>query len=91
MLFNPRYECGIMIIQDGVILAGHLTPASPFATDVMISPDLGKTWAEYDLKELGNRSLIRIHEKNSEGWFRADLRSGWINRAEVIFLKPKAA
>ncbi len=91
MLFNPRYECGIMIIQDGVILAGHLTPASPFATGVMISPDLGKSWAEYDLKELGNRSLIRIHEKNREGWFRADLRSGWINRAEVIFIKPKAA
>ena len=89
MLFDPKYECGIMIIQDGVILAGHLTPASPFATGVMISPDLGKTWAEYDLKELGDRSLIRIHAKNSEGWFRADLRSGWIHRAEVIFIKPK--
>ncbi len=89
MLFDPKYECGIMIIQDRVILAGHLTPASPFATGVMISPDLGETWAEYDLKDLGDRSLIRIHEKNSAGWFRADLRSGWINRAEVIFIKPR--
>ena len=24
-----------------------------------------------------------------EGWFRVDLRSGWIQRAEVLFIKPK--
>lgn len=90
MLYNPRYECSNMIVEDGVILAAHLTPASPFATGLIISPDLGKTWAEYDLKELGNRSPKRFHEKNSEGWFRADLRAGWIHRAEVIFVKPKA-
>ena len=26
----------------------------------------------------------------SDGWFRMDLRKGWIERAEVLFLKPKA-
>ena len=30
-----------------------------------------------------------FNEKNSEGWFRVDLRSGWIERAEVMFIKPK--
>ena len=31
----------------------------------------------------------RFHEKNGEGWFRVDLRSGWIQQAEVLFIKPK--
>ncbi len=90
MLFNPGVESGNMIIQDGVILASHCAPASPMATGIIVSPDLGKTWAQYDLKEFGRRSPTRFHEKNSEGWFRLDLRSGWIGRAEVMFLKPKA-
>ena len=50
---------------------------------------MGKTWAQYDLKEFGKRSPTRFHEKNSEGWFRVDLRSGWIEHAEVLFIKPK--
>ncbi len=90
-LFNPRYECANMIIQDGVILAGHYATASPFHTGVIVSPDLGRTWAEYDLQELGKRSPVRFHEKNAEGWFRVDLRAGWIDRAEVLFIKPKSA
>jgi hypothetical protein len=90
MLFNPQYECANMIIQDGVILAAHYATASPYTTGIIVSPDLGKTWAQYDLKELGKRSPTRIHEKNSDGWFRTDLRSGWITRAEVLFIKPKA-
>jgi len=88
-LFDPKYECANMIIQDGVILAGHYATASPFATGIIISPDLGRTWAQYDLKEFGRRSPVRFQAKNSEGWFRADLRSGWIDRAEVLFIKPK--
>ena len=78
-----------MIIQDGVILASHCAPASPMNTGFIISTDMGKTWAQHDLKELGKRSPTRFHEKNSEGWFRVDLRSGWIQRAEVLFIKPK--
>ena len=89
MLFNPKYECANMIIEDGVILAAQYATASPFTLGIIISPDMGKTWAEYDLKEFGKRSPLRFHRKNSEGWFRADLRAGWISRADVIFIKPK--
>jgi hypothetical protein len=89
LLFNPEVESGNMIIQDGVILASHCAPASPLATGLIVSLDLGKTWEQYDLKEFGRRSPCRFHEKNSEGWFRVDLRSGWIDRAETMFIKPK--
>jgi hypothetical protein len=91
MLFNPLYESASMIIQDGVILASHCAPASPYATGFIISLDMGRTWAQYDLKEFGRRSPARFHKKNSDGWFRIDLRSGWIKRAEVLFIKPKQA
>lgn len=89
LLFNPEVESGNMIIQDGVILASHCAPASPMATGIIVSLDLGKTWAQYDLKEFGRRSPTRFHEMNSEGWFRVDLRSGWIQHGEVMFIKPK--
>ena len=65
--------------------AGYWT----FATGVAVSLDLGATWAEYDLAELGRRSPVRFHPKNSDGWFRVDLRKGWIERGEVLFIKPK--
>ena len=89
MLFNPQVESGNLIIEDGVILASHCAPASPMATGIIVSLDLGKTWAQYDLKEFGPRSATRFHEKNSEGWFRLDLRSGWVKQAEIMFIKPK--
>lgn len=89
LLFNPQVESGAMIIQDGVMLASHCAPASPMATGFIVSTDMGKSWAQYDLKECGHRSPVRFHEKNGEGWFRVDLRSGWIERAEVLFIKPK--
>ena len=88
-LFNPQVESGIMLVQDGIIMAAHCAPASPLNTGLIVSTDMGKTWAQYDLKEFGKRSPARIHEKNSDGWFRMDLRSGWIQQAEVLFLKPK--
>jgi len=91
MLFNPQYESANMIIQDGVILASHCAPASPYATGFIVSLDMGRTWAQYDLKEYGRRSPVRFHKKNGDGWFRVDLRSGWIKRAEVLFIKPKQA
>ena len=89
MLFNPLVESGNMLIQDGMILASHCAPASPMATGFIVSTDMGKTWAQYDLKELGKRSATRFHEKNGEGWFRVDLRSGWVKQADVLFIKPK--
>ncbi len=88
-LFNPEYEAANMIIQDGTILAAHYATASPYACGFIFSPDMGRTWAQYDLPGLGKRSAVRIQRKNSEGWFRVDLRSGWIQRAEVLFIKPK--
>ncbi|HPM83187.1 MAG TPA: hypothetical protein PLF81_20940 [Candidatus Anammoximicrobium sp.] len=89
LLFNPEVESGNMIIQDNVILASHCAPASPLATGFIVSTDMGKTWAQYDLKEFGRRSGTRFHEKNGEGWFRVDLRSGWVTHADVVFIKPK--
>jgi len=88
-LFDPKYESSTMIIEDGVMLATHIAVASPFTLGIMISNDLGKTWLEYDIKDFGSFSPSRIHKKNSEGWFRLDLRTGWIDRAEYMFLKPK--
>lgn len=90
LLFNPLYESANMIIEDGMMIASHCAPASPYWTGFIVSPDLGKTWAQHDLKEFGRRSPVRFHPKNSEGWFRVDLRKGWIERGEVLFLKPKA-
>jgi hypothetical protein len=90
MLFNPKFESANMLIQDGVIIATHCAPASTFANGIIYSPDMGRTWAQYDLKEFGARSGCRINRKNSDGWFRLDLRKGWIERAEVMFIKPKA-
>lgn len=89
LLFAAEFEMANMIIEDNVILAGHCAPASTYKTGIAISPDLGKTWAEYDLAELGSRSPCRFHPKNSDGWFRVDLRKGWIERGEVLFIKPK--
>lgn len=90
LLYDAKFEMANMIIEDGVILAGHCAPASTFATGIAVSLDLGATWAEYDLAELGPRSPVRFHPKNSDGWFRVDLRKGWIERGEVLFIKPKA-
>ena len=89
MLFNPRYECGMMLIQGNVILAGQIAVASPFTLGIIVSPDLGKTWAEYDLTGFGPRTPVRFNEMNEEGWFRFDLRTGWIDRAEVMFIKMR--
>ncbi|MFP6901134.1 MAG: hypothetical protein VCA36_09325 [Opitutales bacterium] len=88
-LFNPLYESANMIIEDEVILSAHYAPASPYRTGFIISPDLGKTWAQYDLKQFGPTSPVRFEKKNGEGWFRVDLRRGWIARHQVLFIKPK--
>ena len=66
-LFNPEIESGNMIIQDGVIIASHCAPASPMNTGLIVSMNMGKTWAQCDLKELGKRSPTRFHEKNEIG------------------------
>ena len=90
MMFNPGVESGNMIIEDNVMLASHCAPASPLDTGIIISTDAGQSWAQYDLKDLGKYSPTRFNRKNSDGWFRMDLRIGWIDFAEVLFIKPKA-
>ena len=89
MLFNPMFEAANMLYQDGTFIATHCAPASTYKNGIIWSSDKGKTWTQYDLKEPGPRSGVRINRKNSDGWFRMDLRKGWIERAEVLFLKPK--
>ena len=89
LLFNPQYESANMIIEDGVILSAHYAPASPYHTGFIISTDMGQTWAQYDLQQFGRRSPVRFQKKNDDGWFRVDLRKGWIERGEVLFIKPK--
>jgi hypothetical protein len=91
LLFNPGVEAGSMIIQDNVILAAHCGPASPLNTGFIISLDGGRTWAQHDLGEFGKRCPTLFHPRNGEGWFRVDLRSGWVKHAEVLFIKPKEA
>lgn len=89
LLFNPMFESANMLYQDGIFLATHCAPASTYKNGIIWSSDKGKTWTQYDLNEPGPRSGVRIQRKNSDGWFRMDLRKGWIERAEVLFLKPK--
>ena len=89
LLFNPKFESGNMLVQDGIFLATHCAPASTYTCGIIWSSDGGKTWTQHDLKECGSRSGCRIQRKNADGWFRMDLRKGWIERAEVLFLKPK--
>lgn len=90
LLFNPGFESANMIIQDGVMIASHCAPASTYDCGFIYSPDMGKTWAQYDLKEFGPRSGCRFSKKNGDGWFRVDLRKGWIERGKVLFIKPKS-
>ncbi|WP_145074291.1 hypothetical protein [Aureliella helgolandensis] len=88
-LYDMEFESANMIIQDGVILSALYAPASTSTCGFVYSPDMGKTWAEYDLNEFGPRSGCRFSKKNTDGWFRVDLRKGWIERADVLFIKPK--
>ncbi len=87
-LFDPEYESANMLIEDDFILSAHYAPASPYKTGFIISPDLGKTWAQYDLTQFGPTSPVRIQKKNADGWFKVDLRQGWIARDRVLFIKP---
>ena len=80
---------GHVTIDDGVILVPEYGGANPCDTGFIFSPDLGKTWAQYDLAEFGPRSPCRFDRMNSEGWFRVDLRTYWVTPAEVMFIKPK--
>lgn len=88
-IYDAQYEMAIMTIEGDVILAPQYGNADPCDTGFIISTDRGKTWGQYDLKEFGDRSGTRVNKRNSDGWFRVDLRAKWLNRTEVLFIKPK--
>tara|TARA_R110000850_G_scaffold9196_27_gene34037 strand:+ start:2554 stop:3828 length:1275 start_codon:yes stop_codon:yes gene_type:complete len=88
-IFDAQYELAIMTIEGDTILVPEYGNASPCDTGFIISTDRGKTWGQYDLKEFGDRSGVRVNQRNSDGWFRVGLRQKWLDRAEVLFIKPK--
>ncbi len=79
-----------MIIEDGVIVAGHCAPASTYKTGIAFSPTWARPGRNTTWPSTAPRSPLRFQAKNSDGWFRVDLRKGWIERSEVLFIKPKA-
>lgn len=85
---NP-WEVAVMTIEAPHIVIPEYGNANPCDCGILYSPDLGKTWGQYDLKQFGDRSGVRVNPMNTDGWFRMCLREKWMNRAEVLFLKPK--
>ena len=89
MIYPVKYEMACMTIHGNTIVAPKYGNADPDDCGFLFSPDLGKTWGHYDLKELGDRSGVRVNPPNNEGWYRVQLMKGWIRKGEVMFLKPK--
>lgn len=89
LIYPAEYEIAVMTIEEPFIVIPKYGNADPVDCGILFSPDLGKTWGHYDLKEFGDRSGTRVNRRNGEGWFRMDLREKWMNQAEVLFLKPK--
>ncbi len=87
-IFPAKYEIAAMTIEDDIILVPRYGGADPADCGFIYSPDLGKTWGQYDLKQFGDRSGVRVNPRNSDGWFRVGLRKRWMDRAEVLFIKP---
>lgn len=88
-IYPAEYEIAAMTIDGQVIVVPEYGNANPCDCGFLFSPDLGKTWGKYDLKEFGDLSGVRVSPRNTEGWFRVDLRSRWLDRWKVLFLKPK--
>lgn len=90
LIYPAKYEIACMTIEDPYIVIPKYGNADPVDCGILYSPDLGKNWEHVDLKQFGDRSGVRVNPRNSDGWFRMCLREKWMNRAEVLFLKPKA-
>ncbi len=91
VIFANPWEVAVMTIEPPFIVIPEYGNANPCDCGILFSPDLGKTWGQYDLKQFGDRSGVRVNPRNTDGWFRMCLREKWMNRAEVLFLKPKPA
>ena len=80
----------VMTIHENTIVVPRYGNADPADCGILVSPDLGKTWGNYDLKQLGDRSGVRVNPPNDEGWYRIQLMERWINNAEILFIKMKS-
>ena len=89
LLYPAEYEIAVMTIEDDYMVVPKYGNADPCDCGFLFSPDLGKTWGQYDLKQFGDRSGVRVNPRNDEGWFRVGLRTKWLYRGEVLFLQPK--
>ena len=90
VVFPALWEAAVMTIQAPHIVIPEYGNANPCDCGILYSPDLGKTWGQYDFRQIGDRSGVRVNPMNSDGWFRMCLRAKWMDRAEVLFLKPKS-
>ena len=91
LLYPAQYEIAVMTMHGETMVIPEYGNANPCDCGFLFSPDLGKTWGKYDLKELGDRSGVRVNPPNEEGWYRVSLMKKWIQWGEVLFLKPKVA
>lgn len=89
VVFPAKFEIAAMTIHDRTIVVPRYGNADPADCGFLFSPDLGATWGDYDLKEFGDRSGVRVNPPNGEGWYRVQLMKRWVERGEVLFLKPK--
>ncbi|MCB1233065.1 MAG: hypothetical protein KDN19_22670 [Verrucomicrobiae bacterium] len=89
LIYPVEYEMAAMTIHGDTIVAPKYGNADPDDCGFLVSPDLGKTWGHYDLKELGDRSGVRVNAPNGEGWWRVQLMKKWVEKGEVLFLKMR--
>jgi len=89
MIYPVEYEMAVMTINGTTIVAPKYGNADPDECGFLVSSDLGETWGHYDLKELGDRSGVRVNPPNGEGWWRVQLMERWVRKGEVLFLKMK--
>jgi len=90
LLFPAKWEMAVMTIHENTMVVPRYGNADPADCGILVSPDLGKTWGNYDLKQFGDRSGVRVNLPNDEGWYRIQLMERWINNAEILFIKMKS-
>lgn len=90
VLYPAEYEIAVMTMHGETMVIPEYGNANPCDCGFLFSPDLGKTWGKYDLKELGDRSGVRVNPPNEDGWYRVSLMKKWVEWGEVLWLKPKS-
>ena len=90
LLFPAKWEMAVMTIHENMMVVPRYGNADPADCGILVSPDLGKTWGNYDLKQFGDRSGVQVNPPNDEGWYRIQLMERWINNAEILFIKMKS-